>query len=109
MDSKVIDATVSKNTKPGVARSIEIACKRLSWKALQVLEKALNDDTIEMKHRIDAAKEVLNRAWGRPKQSIEANVNVQTGESLIEAITAAKSRAETAAQLPPPVVEKTIN
>ncbi|MGI0011231.1 MAG: hypothetical protein ACREAE_07510 [Nitrosopumilaceae archaeon] len=92
MDSKVTEAKPSKNTKPGIIRGVEIACKRLSERALKVLEDAMKDETLDMKHRLDAAKEILNRAWGRPKQSIEANVNVHSGEVLIEAITQAKQR-----------------
>ena len=97
------------NTKPGIARSIEIACKRLSWKALRVLEAALEDEKIEMKVRIQAAQEVMNRGWGRPKQSIDATVNVGGGDALLAAITEAKKRASEAQELPAPIEEKEVN
>lgn len=97
---------VSKNTKPGVARSIEIACKRLSWTALKVLEQALKNENLDMKYRIEAAKEVFNRGWGRPKQSIDANINVGGGEALLEAIALARKRTEEAATLSAPTPEQ---
>lgn len=106
MDKKLITAKPSKNTKPEVARSIEIACKRLSWKALKVLEKALNDETVDMRYRLEAAKEVFNRGWGRPKQSIDANINVGGGEALLEAIAYARKRSEEVAALPAPTPEQ---
>lgn len=109
MDSTVVDKKVMKrvrNSNGGeLARKVEIACKRLSVRALEVLEQAMNNESVEMKHRIDAAKEILNRAFGRPKQSVEANVTVQTGEQLIEAITQNRQRAEKALEQ----VEREVN
>lgn len=88
------------STKPGIARSIEIACKRLSWKALKVIEKALDDETVEMKVRLDAAKEVFNRGWGRPKVAMEATINLGGGEALLNAIQDARTRASIDRNLP---------
>ena len=104
-------ATVSRNTKPGIERSIEIACKRLSWKALKVLEKALDDERVDMKIRLQAAQEVFNRGWGRAKQSVETIVNVHANDALLEAITHARRRTEEASRLPEPTkteIEKDI-
>lgn len=115
MDSTVLDKSavkrVMRNSNGGeLARKIEIACKRLSVRALQVLEQAMNNESIEMKHRIDAAKEILNRAWGRPKQSVEANVTVHTGEQLIEAITQSRERMANVIDVTPKEIEtKTLN
>lgn len=106
MDHTATKAKKSKNTKPEVERSIEIACKRLSWTALKVLEQALKNESLDMKYRIEAAKEVFNRGWGRPKQSIDANINVGGGEALLEAITMARKRAELDATLPAPTPEQ---
>lgn len=81
-------------------RAIEIACKRLSARALQVLEDALDlqkTPDLEYRHRIEAAKEILNRGWGRPKQTVDTNVNVNADESFLEAINAAKGRVAIAA------------
>lgn len=87
MDSLVVDAKPSKNTKPGVARSIEIACKRLSIRALKVIESIMNDQGADPKVRMQACQEILNRGFGRPKASVETNINVNAGDSLLKAIT----------------------
>lgn len=104
MDSMVVRA--KKSVRPEIARSIEIACKRLSAKALDILEKAMNDEKLDMKHRLDAAKEILNRGWGRPKQSVDTNINVNNGDALLAALTSAKDRAGEATKLIS-VLEKT--
>lgn len=112
MNKQALGVKESKNTKPGIARSIEIACKRLSWKALKVLEKALDDDTVDMKTRLQAAQEVFNRGWGKPKQSVEANINIGGGDALLEAIAHARKRAVEDKALPAPSaaeLEKEIN
>lgn len=88
-----------------IGRSVEIACKRLSQRALMVLEKALDEartPELEYRWRIAAAKEILDRAWGRPKQTIDANVNIEGSEALITAINAGKERAR---NTPNPSVE----
>lgn len=73
-------------------RAIEIACKRYSERALQVLVDCLTDENIEVRWKIVAAKEVLDRAWGRAKQSVDANVKIEGSEALIDAINAGKAR-----------------
>lgn len=99
MDSKVIDAKLSRNAGgprragEAVIRSIEIACKRLSAQALKVLEKALADEGVEMRYRIEAAKEILNRGWGRSRQSMEVTLNDESGSALIDALKTARERA----------------
>lgn len=86
----------TKNTKPDVLRQVEIACKRLSVRAFEVLRKAMDDamlGKVDMKVGIIAAKEVLDRGLGKAKQTVEANINVEGGEALIEALKAARERA----------------
>lgn len=108
MDKAVVKAKPSKNTKPGVKRSIEIACKRISWRALDVIEAIMNDTTADPKVRMDAAKEIMNRGWGRPKASIETNINVGASDSLLQALTEARKRTNEAAILPPEEPEKEV-
>jgi hypothetical protein len=113
MDSLVVKAKAHGNTKKGVARSIEIACKRLSWRALKVIEEIMENTNADPKVRMDAAKEIMNRGWGRPKASIETNINVGASEGLLEALSDARKRTSEAAALPnPDVIEaefKTVN
>lgn len=73
-------------------RAIEIACKRYSERALKVLVDCLSDDKIDVRWKIAAAKEVLDRAWGRARQSVDANVKIEGSEALIDAINAGKAR-----------------
>ncbi len=103
------NAKPSKNTKPGVARSIEIACKRLSWRALKVIEQIMNSEDADPKVRMDAAKEVMNRGWGRPRAQIDTNINIGGGEALLAALAEARSRTKAAEALPAPPEEKEIN
>ncbi len=82
--------------KPELERAVEIACKRLSKGALMVLENAIDETktpNLEMRWRLAAAKEILDRAWGRPKQSIDANIKMETAESLVDAIKSARQNA----------------
>lgn len=106
MNMKDTKARTTKNTKPGVERSIEIACKRLSWTAMKVLEKALKDENLDMKLRLIAAKEVFDRGWGKAKQSVEATINVGGGEALLEAIAHARKRTAEAEAIPAPTPEQ---
>lgn len=109
MSNHINTKQVMKNTKPGVKRSIEIACKRLSWTALKVIEKLMNNEEVDPKVRMDAAKEIMNRGWGRPKTSIETNINIGGGEALLQAITDAKKRTQEAEALPAPPEEIEVN
>lgn len=100
--SKRAEPQPSKNTKPEIARAIEIACKRLSGKALQVLTKAMDDSLkglIDIRWGIQASTEVLNRGFGRARQQIEANINVEGGEEMIEALRSARLRAGIVSQV----------
>lgn len=82
--------------KPGIERAIEIACKRLSERALKVLENALDPAKtpgIDYKMRIMAAQELLSRAWGKPKASVDNKITVEGGEALIDILRQAKIRS----------------
>ena len=76
-------------------RAIEIACKRYSERALKVLVDAMTEDGVDIRWKIQAAKEILDRAWGRARQSLDANVTVEGSEALINAINAGKARITT--------------
>ena len=82
----------STDKKSDKERSIEIACKRYSEAALKVLTDCLTDTEADIRWKIVAAKEVLDRAWGRPKQSVDASVKIEGADSLLAAIQAGKAR-----------------
>lgn len=85
------------NYKLDLERRVDIACKRLSSKALDVLERAMDETKtpdIEYKYRIMAAKEILDRAYGKPKQAIEASVTLEGGEAFLKMMQEARERAK---------------
>lgn len=76
-------------------RSIEIACKRYSYNALKILTDALDPaktPELEYKMRMVAAKEILDRGYGKPKQSIDQNVEISV-TGVTQALEAARQRA----------------
>lgn len=75
-----------------VERAIEIACKRESMRAIEYLFNVLQDDSIETRWRIVAAKEVLDRGFGRPRQNVEQKVTIEGGDALLAAIAAGNQR-----------------
>jgi hypothetical protein len=65
-------------------RAIEIACKRISFKAIEILEKALMDESVDIRWKLSAAKEILDRGWGRPAQSVKAEVVISGVDTLVD-------------------------
>lgn len=83
-------------SRPGIEkeRQLERACMHHTMKAVDVLVNTMNDEGADVRWRIVAAKEILDRAWGRAKQSVTANVTVEGSEALIDAINRGRSRIE---------------
>lgn len=89
----------SKASTENLERRIDIACKRLSVNALTILERALDErltPNLEYKYRIAAATQVLDRAWGKPKQSIRAEITTTPSDQFMTAMREADERAEAA-------------
>lgn len=80
--------------QPDIERRIEIACKRLGDGAIRLLEKLMMDENTEVRWRIVAAKEILDRGFGRPKQSIDQKITMNGGEAFLEIMRDARERAE---------------
>lgn len=83
----------STNGNLEIERRIEIACKRLSVRAFEVIEKIMLDETVEPKFRLTAAKEILDRGLGKAKQRVDQNVKIEGGEALIELIRVGRERS----------------
>lgn len=64
--------------------AIENACKRHSFHAIDLMFKFMTDETIDTRWRIQCAKEILDRGYGRPVQSVKADVNIGSVDKLIE-------------------------
>lgn len=71
---------------PPKERRIEVACMRWSDEAVNVLSKALLDDSIDIRWRIQAAKELLDRGFGRPRQQVDQTIKVEAAEALLQAL-----------------------
>lgn len=82
-----------------IERKIDIASKRLSLRALEVLENALDPKLtpqLDYKYRIVAAKEILDRAWGKPKQRVEARIETAPSDEFVATMKAAEERERAA-------------
>lgn len=96
-DPKVVGRPVGARkpkAKADIERSVEVACKRLSERSIRVLSDALDPaltPEIDYKTRIDAAKEILNRAWGKPRQQMDVNMEMSI-KGVAEALEAARRR-----------------
>lgn len=75
-----------------VERALEIACKRESFRAIEYLFEVLQDADCETRWRIVAAKEILDRGYGRPRQNVEQKVTIEGGDALLAAIAAGDKR-----------------
>lgn len=85
--------------KVDIARRVDIACKRLSSRALDVLERAMDETktpNLDYKYRIQAATHILDRAFGRPKQAVEATVTLEGGEAFLKLMQEARERVKPA-------------
>lgn len=83
---------------PELERKIDLACKQMSFRALEVLDAALDPKRtpdLDYKYRIVAAKEVLDRAWGKPKQKIEAKIEQAPSDAFVAAMQKAEQRVKT--------------
>ena len=65
----------------------------LTHKAVNALEKTLDDESASHSERLAAAKEVLDRALGRPKQQASISVEHNTSPHLSALIELAASTA----------------
>lgn len=83
---------------PDIERRIEIACKRLSANALTFLEKILSDDNVEVRWRLQAAKEIMDRGLGKAKQSIDQKVTMVGGDAFMQVLNEAKNRVAKATE-----------
>lgn len=87
------DLVHKKRTGVEKERAIEIACQRESLNAVNELFKIIKDETVDIRWRIVAIKEVLDRGFGRPKQQVNSVVTVDGSDALLEAIARGKARA----------------
>lgn len=80
--------------RPGqsIYDDFERVCKRNSLTALEVVLKVMNNEEADIKHRLVAAQTIMDRAWGKAKQSVDTNISL-TIEGVAEVLNAARLRA----------------
>lgn len=66
-------------------------CRRKSIQAMETILRMMEDETTPHHVRFQCAQEVMNRAWGKPKQQINAEVT-HTISGIAEAIEKAQAR-----------------
>lgn len=73
-------------------KRITHACKRLSQDAVNLLGKALKDETLDMRTRITVAQIIMDRGLGKPKLNMDQKIDI-TVNGYGNALEAAQRRA----------------
>jgi hypothetical protein len=63
------------NGRPKVPKDVREMLKAATPKAAQLLIDSITDDSVSINYRIDAAKEILNRVYGKPTQPIDGDMD----------------------------------
>lgn len=66
-------------------RSISDVARERTVEAVDVLVAVMSDEKAAPAARVSAANAILDRGWGRPKQDIAVDVNVDTAEIIQQA------------------------
>jgi len=75
----------------GLYKNFEAVCRRNSERALIVVLDILGNEEADPKLRLQAADTIMNRAWGKPKQQVEATVEHKI-EGIADALATVVSR-----------------
>ena len=76
--------------RPKVLHDVKQLAKEASKDAIDTLIKVMKNDQAPVAARVTAAQAILDRAWGKPSQTIEANINVfdrMSDEELVKFIS----------------------
>lgn len=74
--------------RPKIPREVLESARALSMEALETLADVMRDTKATASARVTAAQTILDRAWGKPTQPIDANVNVLDRLSEHDAVLA---------------------
>lgn len=72
--------------RPKALKEVEEAAREHSADALETLASIMKDVVAPHAARVSASQAILDRAWGKPKQSGDFNVSVDTIGELLGAI-----------------------
>ncbi len=77
--------------RPPIIREVQELAKEHTPDAINTLYEIMTDKRINGSARVQAATQLLDRGWGRPKQSVDVKVD-HNASGLAAAITAAQDR-----------------
>jgi hypothetical protein len=86
--------------RPAVIRDLREAARGYSTEALETLAKVMRDEEAGPAARVAAAKELLDRGFGKPVQAVDVGVKMDVGQTAAEVLmrlTAAAKAAKAAA------------
>ncbi len=69
-----------------IIADVKAAAREMTPEALSTLQTVMNDPKAPPAARVGAATAVLDRAWGRPTQSIEGQVDLSFERMILMAI-----------------------
>lgn len=72
--------------RPKALKDVEEAARKHSADAVETLAEIMRDREAPHAARVSASQAILDRGWGKPKQSGEFNVSVNTIGELLGAI-----------------------
>lgn len=61
--------------RPKTPNKVKTMLKSAAPEAVQLLIETISNENVAMSHRLDAAKEVLNRVYGKPTQPIDGDMD----------------------------------
>jgi hypothetical protein len=91
---------------PRVVADVKAAARELTPVAMDTLEKAMTDQKAPWAAKITAAIAVLDRGWGKPQQTVSANVSIldqmtdDEQKAMLAALAALKAEEEDKPGLP---------
>lgn len=61
--------------RPKIPEDVKTMLKSATVEAAELLISTVKDPHVQISYRIDAAKEILNRVYGKPTQPLDADVD----------------------------------
>jgi hypothetical protein len=81
-----------------LVEDLRVAARELTPNALRTLEAINDDETAPPAARISAAKEILDRGWGKPKESLDVSRRMTLEDLVLASFSQGGEKA-----LPPPL------
>jgi hypothetical protein len=68
-----------------IVADVKVAARELTPDAMETLKQVMNDQRAPPAARVGAATAILDRGWGKPKQSIEGQVGLTLERMILMA------------------------